>query len=144
MDGITLNLLVLMAGATGAYLFFRWRHQRWLDDQVAAFWANVREPLCYRSQDIEDDEVAARAENAKQKLKLHGNQYISAADVYCWVYRSDKDDATADFMAWADQRDLQAAEIRKAFRALKATQMEQAGNPQGAGQLFGQQKMNGQ
>ncbi len=141
MDAITLNLLVLMAGGVGAYLFFKWQHQRWIDDQTAAFWSNVREPLCYRSQDIEDEGVVERAANAKKKLALHGNRYIGANDVFFWVYRSDKDDATADFMAWADLRDGEAQQIRKAFREAKARQMADAGNPTGGAQMFGQQKM---
>lgn len=140
MDGITLVLMGLVSGAIVAYLVFQHLHRQRMDDQVAAFWANVREPLCYRSQDIEDADVVMRAENAKAKLSLHGNKYLTGADVYYWVYRSDKDDATADFMAWADLRDLQAQEIRKAFRQLKASQMESAGNQQGAAQMFGQQK----
>lgn len=137
----TIGLLIFAAGLLSAYLLFKWLNDRRLDDQVAAFWANVREPLCYRSQDIEDLQVAERAENARKKLSLHGNKYLNpATDVYFWVYRSDKDDATADFMAWADLRDIQAQEIRKAFRELKARQMSDNGNPFGGAQMFGQQK----
>ena len=137
-----MNLIFLAIGLIGAYIFFRWQNRRRLDDQIAAFWANVREPLCYRSQDIEDDEVALRAENAKKKLAFHGNGFLTPNDVYFWVYRSDKDDATADFMAWADLRDRQAQEIRKAFREMKTQQMAAAGNPFGGAQMFGQQNTN--
>lgn len=140
MDGITVNLLFLGAGLIGAYLLFQHLNRRKIDDQRAAFWANVKEPLCYRSQDIEDTEVTQRAENARKRLREHGNVWITPADVYCWVYRSDADDATADFMAWADLRDRQAQDTRKAFRELKARQMAGEGNPTGAAELFGQQK----
>lgn len=137
---ITIGILVFFAGLISAYLLFKYLNDRRLDDQRAAFWANVREPLCYRSQDIEDDAVAQRAENARKKLSEHGNAYLNpATDVHFWVYRADVQDATADFMAWADLRDMQSQEIRKAFRELKARQMAGAGNEFGAAKMFGQQ-----
>lgn len=141
MDGITFILIGLLAGSIMAYLLFQYLNQRRIDDQRAAFWANVKEPLCYRSQDIDDDGVLLRVENARKKLKEHGNVFLNpATDVHFWVYRSDATDASADFEAWRDIRDQQAIEIRQRFRELKSAQMAASGNPFGAATTFGQQQ----
>ena len=123
-----------------AYIAFRWLHNRKIDDAKAAFWSTVKEPLIYLSQDIDDDQVLARVENARAKLAKHGNPFLTANDVYFFVYGSDGENATWDFEAWRDMRMQWAIDTRRAFREMKARQMAESQNGFAAGQMFSGQR----
>lgn len=135
-----LPILTLIGGAVGAWVVFQWLHRRHIDDSKAAFWANLKEPLIYLSQDIDDDQVINRVMNARKKLLEHGNPYLTPDDVYHYVFGTDADNASRDFEVWRDLRLQQAIDIRKAFREMKARQMQQSNNPTGAASAFSNQQ----
>lgn len=136
---IVLELAKYGAVGIAAYLIFQYFHRQHIDDVKAAFWANVKEPLIYISQDIDDDQVLQRVANARAKLAKHGNKYITPNDVYFFVFGADSDNAAWDFEAWREMRLQQAINIRTAFRELKARQMQDSGNEFGAAKMFGGQ-----
>jgi hypothetical protein len=140
MDSVLTTLLALAAGFALAYFVFMWLHRQHLDDSRAAFWANLKEPLIYISQDIDDDQVLARVANARKKIQEHGNPYLTASDIHFFVFGTDADNAARDFEVWRDLRLQQAIDIRKAFREMKARQMNQSGNPEGAASAFSNQQ----
>jgi hypothetical protein len=137
---IILEILKYVAAGAIAYAVFRYWHRGYIDNVKAAFWANVKEPLIYMSQDIDDDQVLQRVENAREKLAKHGNTYIKPADVHFFVFGTDADNAAWDFEAWREMRLQQAIDIRKAFRELKSRQMNDSGNQFGAARIFGNQQ----
>jgi len=137
---ILTNVLPCFGSFALAYFVFVWLNRRHIDDAKAAFWANVKEPIIYLSQDIDDDGVLERVANARAKLAKHGNVYLRAEDVHFFVFGSDKDNAAWDFEAWRDMRLQQAIDIRRAFRELKARQMGDSKNEFGAAEMFGGQK----
>jgi len=133
---------ILKFGSAGAlaYAVFKYANRCYIDNVKAAFWANVKEPLIYMSQDIDDDQVLQRVENARAKLVKHGNTYITPEHVYFFVFGTDADNASWDFEAWREIRLQQAIDIRRKFREAKSGQMNESGNQFGAAQIFGNQQ----
>lgn len=106
-------------------------------DSEAMFWSTIAEPLIYRTQDIDDDGAMMRAENARQKLKEHGNLYLKATDVHCFLWGADHEEPTLDFQRWADMADRRATSIREAYRKEKARR-----NPAAAAELLAGQRIH--
>ena len=87
------------------------------------YWANFKEPLFYECPDASARAkvwVASQAEYAKDMLSKHGNKFIGANDVFCWIHGADGFNTESDFCAWRDANREREKTIIESFRALKA------------------------
>lgn len=88
-------------------------------DGRAFFWATVSEPLDYRTEDIDDATVIERANEARRKLKEHGNPYLKDNDIWEYVYSATPGTETRDFSQWRDFVALDVVKRREAWREQK-------------------------
>lgn len=112
--------MIAIAFAIAGMWYMSYLHREAGHNRFAAFWATVAEPLIYRSQDIADVDVVARAENARRMLAEHGNKYLLHTDIYCFVWGADPENPGLDFQQWADLTDRRAIKIREEFRKEKS------------------------
>jgi len=79
--------LFAILGVLGFVVFVINLIKRKEDDAAALEWATRREPLVFISEHAFDETVEKRANEAREKLKQHGNKFLSDKDVWVFVYR---------------------------------------------------------
>ncbi len=73
----------------GLYVFVSRMMQRKDEDAMALYWATVSEPLVFISESAFDSGVQDRHKEAVERIKLHGNRFLTEKDVWLYIYRVD-------------------------------------------------------
>lgn len=111
---MTLMLFLLFAAIVAYHGLNWWERRRYAAEMVAALEAAKmhQHPVLVRSQFIGDTDVEARAADLRERLRVSGNQYLSAADVRVEIYHSRAMTGRAyiSFFDWAVMVEFQHAE----------------------------------
>lgn len=81
-----LPILGIIAGLF--FLYTRAMRQK-AQDYEALYWTTVHEPLVFIMETAVDNTAEQRAQHAREMLKKHGNERLTDADVWIYIYRVD-------------------------------------------------------
>jgi hypothetical protein len=128
-------LILGLLTAVGVIGWLVWSAKREISDAQAMFWASVSEPLFFISRHAFDFDVVERANEAREKLKEHGNRWLDPEkDVRVWVYGSDIANPSRDFSTFHELALKRALMEMEAFRVQKTAYSQTAAHVQFSGQ----------
>lgn len=116
--------------------FYLWRHwdQKQILDAEAYYWSTCFEPLVFISRTPFDTTVSEAANEARAKLKEHGNQFLTDADVWEYPYRATiidgvpNEQINSDFGQFLDVVFQHAIMRRAKWRSVKISYTQDAVN----------------
>lgn len=96
-------LLLLIIAVLLTLFAARYYAQKAGETSEAVTWANYRQPLIFAQSNYGDESALLtirQYENAIAKLKEHGNEHLTKADVFLWIHKADAEKTGVDFEAW--------------------------------------------
>lgn len=131
-------IIALLIGVFGVYV---WKSQRAIADGEAFWYATVSEPIHFVSDTPFDKMVRDRADEARAKLKEHGNTNLKydsedpdKSDIWLYVYGATPECPTRDFGFWQDFVQLELLKRRAEWRQKKANWNKEAAQDRFGGQ----------
>jgi len=131
-------LFLLLAVAATAYLVHRLHLQAAENAEMVA-WSNQAQPLIFEQPDATAASQQATKilyETAVQKIKEHGNKWITEKDVHCWLWGADNYNTSPDFQQWALLNVRRRMDVFEQFRAEKAARAARANDIPGMANVF--------
>jgi len=131
-------LFLLLAVAATSYVVHRLHIQAAENSEMVA-WSNQAQPLIYEQPDPTPAAQQATKilyETAVQKIKEHGNKWISEKDVHCWLWGADNYNTTIDFQIWVVLNSRRRIDVLEQFRAEKAQRAARANDIPGMANVF--------
>jgi hypothetical protein len=129
---------LLFAIAATTYIVHR-LHQKRAENAEMVAWSNQAQPLIFEQPDATaaaQQATKALYEIAVQKIKEHGNRWITENDIHLWLWGADKNNTSADFQQWALLNVRRRMDVFEQFRAEKAARAARANDVPGMANVY--------
>jgi hypothetical protein len=129
---------LLLAIAATAYIVHR-LHQKRAENAEMVAWSNQAQPLIFEQPDATAAAQQATKilyETAVQKIKEHGNRWITEKDIHLWLWGADNYNTSPDFQQWALLNIRRRMDVFEQFRAEKAQRAARANDVPGMANVY--------
>lgn len=133
------QIFILVCCMIATAIVVTYLHRQAAETSEQVFWANVKQPqiIEQRFATMESQAIAAQEyETAVAKIREHGNQWITSADIHLWTWGNDKSNTQWDFYRWQYLNIERRARLMEAFFAQKAHQAATAKNEAAAAKMW--------
>lgn len=97
------QILILLVCILATAWVVNYLHRQDAETSEKVFWSQRKQPLFYVQPDATKAaqlETVAQYERAVSKLKEHGNKWLTASDVFLWIWGADGENTETDFARW--------------------------------------------